>query len=263
MKRASPPGTAAFTLLELLVVVAVIGVIAGLLFPAIRSAQIRAMGAASSGNLRQLVLANLAYASEHGCFVPASDQSNLRRWHGSRSSVRAAFDPATGLLAEYLGRSRRVTPCPLLKQMLDKQGPSFEDGSGGYGYNEVYLGGNTYDTATKLSISIRAVRVARPAQTLMFATTAYANQNTIQEYPFCEPPYWDDGAGPNGTRPSPSLHFRFNGKAIVGWCDGHVTFESMEKRDVGDNPHGGDAGAQQLGWFGPDEQNGYWNPERD
>jgi hypothetical protein len=31
-------------------------------------------------------------------------------------------------------------------------------------------------------------------------------------------------------------------------------------RGAGDNPEGGDADAQNLGWFGPDEDNGYWKP---
>ena len=58
----------------------------------------------------------------------------------------------------------------------------------------------------------------------MFATTAYARAGGIQEYPFAEPPFWDFGDGPTGSRPSPTVHFRFDGRAIVGWCDGHVSF---------------------------------------
>ncbi len=105
-------------------------------------------------------------------------------------------------------------------------------------------------------------RVLRPAQTLMFATTAYANGAAIQEYPFCEPPFWDFGSGPVAIRPSPSLHFRFGGKALVAWCDGHITLEARQERPVGTNPHGGNATARNLGWFGPDADNGYWNPAR-
>jgi len=96
----------------------------------------------------------------------------------------------------------------------------------------------------------------------MFATSGYANGKDIQEYPFCEPPFWDFGEGPTEWRPSPSVHFRFSNKALVAWADGRVTAESCDPREVGFNPHGGDAEAQKLGWFGPDEENGYWNPRR-
>ena len=89
-----------------------------------------------------------------------------------------------------------------------------------------------------------------------------AMDDGVQEYPYAEPPFWDFGDGPTSFRPSPTVHFRFNGQAIVGWCDGHVSLERKEKRDVGENPYGGDPDAHQLGWFGPDEENGYWNPNR-
>lgn len=95
----------------------------------------------------------------------------------------------------------------------------------------------------------------------MFATTAYARTSGLQEYPYCEPPFWDFGSGPSGERPSPSVHFRANGKALVAWCDGHVSAETNNKDSAhGENPHGGNSHDFPLGWFGPEENNGWWNP---
>lgn len=219
------------------------------------------MKTASASNLKQITQATLAYVADNDYYPPAADQANLRRWHGSRKSVKSPFKPEEGFLADYLGKSRQVTPCPLLAQMLKKSGQTFEDGSGGYGYNSVYLGGmrDSELDRDKIYVPAAAAQVRNPSRTIMFATTAYAREGGVQEYPFCEPPFWDFGYGPSGSRPSPSLHFRFNGAAIVSWCDGHISYEKMETRDVGDNPHGGDADAEHLGWFGPDENNGYWN----
>jgi len=253
-----------FTLIELLTVIGIISLLAVIAVPIWRKAQTAALAVQSSNNLRQLATANLAYAAENGRFVPAADRQNLRRWHGARPSISAPFDPAKGFLADYLGNSRRVTPCPLMNRLLDKSSRSFEDGSGGFGYNSVYLGGMRDSITDKDGVYVSApvTRITRPAQTVMFTTTAYAQADGVQEYPFCEPPYWDFGYGPVDYRPSPSVHFRVDGMALVAWCDGHVSRESPQGRDVGYNPHGGDAKKALLGWFGSDKDNGYWNPER-
>ena len=251
----------AFTLLELLVVLAIIGILAALLFPAFRQAKMHAQATQSSNNLRQLVAANVAYANDQGYYAPADDITNNRRWRGARTSAGGTFDPTKGYLANYLGQSRMITPDPLFTDMLRASG-SFEEGAGGYGYNEVYIGGQpswAYN-GDGSRVSARPAQIERPTTTVMFATTAYARENGVQEYPFAEPPFWDFGDGPTDGRPSPSVHFRFNGKAIVGWCDGHVSMEPKIVRGDGDNPHGGDADLQNLGWFGPDEDNGYWKP---
>ena len=254
---------AAFTLIELLVVVVIIAVLAALILPAYRTAKVNSYAVRSTNNLRQLVTANIAYAAEKGFYVPADDRWNNRRWHGGRTAESSAFDPAKGFLAEYLGKSRAVTPDPFFTEML-KSSETFEEGTGGYGYNATYIGGTPAWAwnADGTRVSAQPSQVERPATTMMFATTAYAREDGVQEYPYAEPPFWDFGDGPSGFRPSPTVHFRYNGKAIVGWCDGHVSMETKVVREAGFDPHDGDADAQNLGWFGPEEDNGYWNPRR-
>jgi len=62
--KAGPCG--GFTLIELLVVVAVIAVLAGLLLPALSQAKGRAKAIACMSNIKQLTLAWVLYADEHG-----------------------------------------------------------------------------------------------------------------------------------------------------------------------------------------------------
>jgi len=62
---------AGFTLVELLVVMAIISLIAGLVVPAVRRAQERAKQAVCMSNLRQLGQAFLMYASDNEGFLPA------------------------------------------------------------------------------------------------------------------------------------------------------------------------------------------------
>lgn len=259
MKRAG------FTIVELLVTIAIVVSLATVTLTLSRRMLVHARITQSTANLRSLVVANEGYEADHGRYCPADDQSNKRRWHGARSSSDGRFDPARGLLAPYLGRSRRVTVCPLFEAMVPDAG-SFESGTGGYGYNAAYIGGQpggSYDRATKLRISQRRANIRHPGRTVMFATTAYARGAGLQEYPYCEPPFWDFGNGPSGMRPSPTVHFRANGQALVGWCDGHVSAETDNRADAhGDSPHGGDSHAHALGWFGPEQDNGWWNPGR-
>jgi prepilin-type N-terminal cleavage/methylation domain-containing protein len=256
----APVCFSAFTLIELLITVAILGILVALALPALAKSIESAQSVQSTNNLRQLVTANIAYVAENGVYCPADNKKNNTLW--CAKLVGGKWDPTQGYLSDYLGKSRRVTICPLFKDMIKGSG-SFEDGTGGYGHNASHVGGlpaggyNADGTRT----SARTTEIQR-ANTVMFTTAAYANGTGVQEYPYCEPPYWDFGNGPSQTRPSPTVHFRFNNKALVGWCDGRVTAESCDPREVGFNPHGGDASAQKLGWFGPDEENGFWNPKR-
>lgn len=261
-RNTTPRMTAGFTLVEILVASSVIAVLAGIATASAKLMINRSRIIQSTANLRSLAIANADYQSDNGVFCPADDQSNNRRWHGSRTSSRSKFDPTTGLLSPYLGRSMRVGQCQLFKEFV-KGMASFEDGTGGYGYNSTYIGGRPggkFDKFTKLRLSERLANVPDPGRTVMFTTTAYVIANGLQEYAYCEPPFWDFGAGPSGSRPSPSVHFRANGKALVAWCDGSVTAEAKSDTGSGSNVHGGDESRVNLGWFGPDDGNGYWNP---
>ncbi len=253
-----------FTLVELLVVFAIIATLGAIVYSVSVKWVEKGRIVVSCENLRSLAIANMGYEADYGRFCPADNQYNNQRWHGARGSSDGKFDPTKGFLSPYLGKSETVNVCPLFKQMVSGPG-SFESGTGGYGYNAAYIGGvpgGSYDRSSKLRISERLVNVTDLSRTVMFTTTAYARGSGLQEYPYCEPPFWDFGSGPSGDRPSPSVHFRADGKALVVWCDGHVTSESKRDLTHGSNPHGGNSERMNLGWFGPEEDNGYWNPRQ-
>ena len=241
-------------MIELLTVIAIVTLLAGLLLPTFRAAREQARIAQSTSNLRQLALANLTYETENGRYAPATNQRNTVRWHGARRSD-GSFDPTRGYLSPYINDGGAIRVCPLLADW-ELTEDSFEDGSGGYGYNGVYIGGSPGD----FTQPARASRI-RKSRTVMFTTTALAKREGIQEYPFAEPPFWDFGNGPTRHRPDASVHFRARGQALVAWMDGSVT---RERPAVwGENSvYGGDPQEHQLGWFGPEEENGYWNPRR-
>ena len=247
------PARRGFTLVELLVVIVIIVTLAALGFQGYRAARMRANQTVSTANLRQLAAANLLYVADHSTYAPAGDAPNLIRWHGGRTRVGSKFDPAKGYLSEYLGESRTVGLCPEFKEHLSGKS-SWEDGSGGYGYNDTYIGGLPQDAFAPN----RPANVSNPARTLMFATTALSKADGLQEYASAAPPKEVDSNWRIRGSMQPSVHFRFNGRALIAWCDGHVT-EERSNGKAEKNVYGGDNG-KSIGFCGPAENNGWWNP---
>jgi prepilin-type N-terminal cleavage/methylation domain-containing protein len=68
-----------FTLVELLVVIAVVGILAGMLLPALARSRARAQGVYCLNNTRQLTLAWLMYADDHGSRLPYNLGGDLSR----------------------------------------------------------------------------------------------------------------------------------------------------------------------------------------
>lgn len=254
-----------FTLIELLVVIAIIAILAAILFPVFATAKENGKKARCLLQLRQLVGASLAYADDNnGRFVPAASDIetpvNRHRWHGVRPNKASAFDPAKGPLWSYLGRSGGLKVCPsspTFEANEQNLRTGFELGCGGYGYNKFGVGGSYYKNqgVNAQEPSLQS-DLARPSRTVMFADAAMGkNQPKLHhvEYSFIEPPYIIGYDGTLTRTPSPSIHFRHNGLASVGWCDGHVSCEKLSFTNPGANTYKADNKQAQLGWFGPDD----------
>jgi prepilin-type processing-associated H-X9-DG protein len=259
-------GKGAFTLVELLVVISSIALLLALLMPALAAARSQARGLACRSNVRQLLLANIGYATEHdGFYVPAArdlwDNAGRHRWHGVRNTLAEPFNASKGPLAGYLADGQ-VKECPARVGFVRSAdwNTSFEQGCGGYGYNMAYLGSRLWDAGLSGSQTFqqayarttRVTEVAHPGQTLMFADAAMANDGTsLIEYSFAEPPFAVFGGQVvTDFRMSPSIHFRHRDGANTGWADGHAGSRPMAELDV-TNIYGIGTKALRLGWFEP------------
>jgi prepilin-type processing-associated H-X9-DG protein/prepilin-type N-terminal cleavage/methylation domain-containing protein len=253
----------AFTLVELLVVIATIALLLSILMPALAAARAQGEAVVCKSNIRQLVLANIGYSNENDgfCVPAASDMwdfmGGLYRWHGVRDSPDEPFDPLKGPLAEYLANGK-VKECPGKVRFVkgNKWGESFEKGCGGYGYNMTYLGSGLWQTGLDFKEmyrqTTRMLKISKPDKTLMFADCAMSlEKGSYIEYSFAEPPYFVmNGQLFTGMYTSPSIHFRHRNRANIGWADGHIDSRRMAKFK-GKNYYGVESTGMKLGWFEP------------
>jgi prepilin-type N-terminal cleavage/methylation domain-containing protein/prepilin-type processing-associated H-X9-DG protein len=265
--RAKPGG---FTLLELLIVIAILALLMSILLPSLNRAKELARKAVCLSNIRHLALSNHLYAQDNdGHFVLAAEDiwwPNLKRWHGERDSVNEAFDPQRSPMMPQMG-SAGLKECPSFRKEFDfsdesGQEAAFEAGCGGYGYNASYIGGRNdrYGASPVAAAhSARLEDIRNPGETVMFTDSAFVtmigSSRRKVAYSFCEPPFWQLNAGPpSDMRPNPTIDFRHLDQCNVAWADGHATSRSLDFT-VSYQTHslisGEEAAEQGVGWFGP------------
>lgn len=231
-----------FTLVELLVVVAVMAVLASMLLPAMTAAKAAARRAQCVDNLRQLGLAAQMYWDDNDdrTFRYLSGTTNGGRlywfgWLKAGAEGDRDFDLSQGALYSYLQGSG-VEICPSLDYHSTIYKYKARAAAYGYGYN-LYLGQESIHTSL----------ITRPGDTALLADAAQVNDfqaPASPENPMLEEFYYvdaDNGAG------YPNAHFRHQHQANAVFCDGHVDRESPM-------PDSLDARlpSQWVGWLRPE-----------
>ena len=206
-----------FTLVELLLVIAVVAILATLLLPVLSKAKNRAGGTVCAGNLRQLGIVGQMYWSDNDgrafAYRGEPEGSGDLFWFGWLErgvEGQRRFELAKGVLHPYLGASG-VETCPGLtcvdsRFKLKATGAAF-----GYGYN-LHLAGGT------VGPGVRIDRLAKPGGIVFLADAAQVNTfqfPATNERPMLEEFYYVN----NRER---TTHFLHSNKAIAVFCDGHV-----------------------------------------
>jgi prepilin-type N-terminal cleavage/methylation domain-containing protein/prepilin-type processing-associated H-X9-DG protein len=111
----------AFTLIELLVVVSIIALLISLLLPAIGKAKSTARATACASNLRQLGVALITFAGDHGTMIctsvgspPAGENAGFCTWctYFDVTNPSQVYTVAGSYIAPYINSSPGVIICP-------------------------------------------------------------------------------------------------------------------------------------------------------
>jgi prepilin-type processing-associated H-X9-DG protein/prepilin-type N-terminal cleavage/methylation domain-containing protein len=189
----------AFTLVEVLVVVAIVGFLAALLLSYLKDTQIRAQGAACLSNLRVLAGGVQGFAADHNGLYPSGMADGL----GGISKL-ARYVNVTAASGEILGGPPFRKTCLLCPSVFRDGGDPQKLRS--YGINSK-VGDNIGATSDPL------VSVALPSQTLLMA----------------------DAKTTSWIQAVSHMSFRHTGaRANVLFFDGHT--ESLTASDAGSRP---------------------------
>jgi prepilin-type processing-associated H-X9-DG protein len=213
----------------LLVVIAIIGILAALLLPALARSKASAWRADCASNLRQLGLASQMYWDDSAgrCFqwyygVTNGGELYWFGWLGNGKEGQRPIDLSAGVLYPYVAASK-VRLCPALNYAL----PQFKLKASvpvcSYGYNALL--------APISAASPTIGRLRRPTETALFGDAAQINNFQVPASPsnpmLEEWYYLDNPTNSSSSNYYPHGHFRHAHKANAAFCDGHVGQEQL------------------------------------
>jgi len=217
----------AFTLLELLVVMAVLSLLMAILMPVLARARQQGKGVACLSNLRQMAITAQMYANNSDDYYPLTQGPSIER---DGKTYEYVWDFVTiidandgnkklqpGILWEGQGIVE-IQQCPSFKGADNWGGEPYT----GYNYNASYIGGSyrkdLWSGREFFMPSAKVSQVKRPDQCAIFGDGQWGNgANKFMRSPFAgklDKGFFGRYAGTQG--------YRHLGKTNVAYCDGSV-----------------------------------------
>jgi prepilin-type N-terminal cleavage/methylation domain-containing protein/prepilin-type processing-associated H-X9-DG protein len=193
----------AFTLIELLIVIAIIAILAAILFPVFNGARAKARQVSCVSNLKQLGLAFHMYSQDNDGYwiMPANSRINGRTawWFGTQHDGISDFTESP--LYPYL-KNAQIADCS------DAPGPARDPGNAVYNQ---YYGGFGYGINQYVN-GAHSARFDDPGQTVVLGDSAGYR---LGEYIRSSYVY--------GPSSSIGVHGRHQGFASILWADGRAS----------------------------------------
>lgn len=225
-----------FSLIELLVTIAVIAILAGLLLPALQSARKKSQSLQCINNLKQNGLVFVYYANDFDGYMPVGTTGH-DLWPQLLSGKVTTALPCGDYLK--LGKYYDRIICPVTSQRLD---PNASIASGnnyykGYGIHipqfcrSNYTDSDFYMTANNIHF-INTGRIRRASVYHLLTDSAKTSSFTSENLDYNTPKIWIHNVSAGGAEGG--IYLRHTGNANVAWLDGHVaatgckTFSELE-----------------------------------
>lgn len=217
-----------FTLMEILVVIAIILVLAAIAFPVIAAVQNRANKAVALNNMRQLGSAVAMYASQNDSQLPAEDSVGTDTWAAAAKpeSAKAWYNALPVLLGHKGVAQYAANPQAFYSKENLLYLPAAK-----YPETDKKLAAPVFAIAinTKLQRkdasgekSVRLSQITSPGRTVLFLEQGLKNETRAMPQ---QPKY--DGS-PKGS--AKSFVARYNGLGVLTFVDGHA--ETVEGKDI-------------------------------
>jgi len=214
-----------FTLIELLVTIAIIAILASMLFPVLGRARESAKSIACMSNMKQVGNAVGLYMADYNDWMPvAATQNNVvGEWRFELASYLGinVSDKTDTKLAE------KVFKCPSWNYKTTPH--SFWEG--GYGWNKQYFG---YKDGDASKPRVKSTKIAMPSSSAFCGdTTDWINTGTW-DYCYLYPPPF--GVTPSvGNRHGGNRKNSSAGGINLIWADLHVSWMAQKKLLNGEN----------------------------
>jgi prepilin-type N-terminal cleavage/methylation domain-containing protein/prepilin-type processing-associated H-X9-DG protein len=236
-------GRSAFTLIELLTVIAIIGILAAILIPVVGSVRDRARSAQGLSNLRQLGLAVNLYADDHGerlppwADFPVATRENPNPTQPRWQWIIAPYTDTRQIVREE-GRDYRGMG--LLHICPNSQHPVTNPDESTYSVNINLFPARNPTTGAQTAQEYLISTVARPSQVIMIADgyQELSGGGANSTFWRSSSGYGGDLMAPvplpnvNGTPQANGAHieYRQGGSANAVFVDGHA--ESMRRGSI-------------------------------
>ena len=206
-----------FTLVELLVVISIIGLLAGLAIPAVQGGLAAARKAESVSQLRQLGTLAVAYTAENNGNFPEEGGEGLQGFSQLRLATNAWYNVLPAMAGFLAASNYRANPASCYEKgsiffLKGAKYPAAKLNSAyfAYGINSQLQQDNTENSILNMN------RIQKPSKTALFAEARLPDERTL-------PPNGGamDSLGQPKVRDNRFVA-RHGRQGIVVFCDGHA-----------------------------------------